>query len=1051
MKRTIIQLISGIMAVMLLALSCSHDEVNLLLEDKVPEGYVSVNFRVDQTDMREVESRSVDPDGQDIHDLKLFCFNAYGLFLSVVDASLTPEVNTDSGGHHTSGSYKAEIPEETSIIHFIANQNEAVYQGEDFVNKTEAQVLGAMEGGSGMMIYWRRFAKDATAGTDIKTQLEALALTGGIKLIRNQAKVTISNWDNQHHKVKGYVVTNIHAFGTVAPFCSTHGFAIYEWPVTDGHYSVTLPENKAMMSDITEVNTKSEDYIFEHENTLDNPVSVIIKDDKNMYYRAMIMDDDGNMLPILRNHHYVITIEGPMSYGQDSFEKALNAPATNNVWVSVDSWVKEVADTDYILTLAETSKVFHESEEKKAYSFEYTLTNADGTLTGITAPEVSWLEGNNVGRHDFVHHFDPTTGKGYISVTLLEDNPNTPEQTGTLMIRKGRLFRTIDISMISTQKFTPSWIAAQVYGDEVGEKVTLKFTIPETCPESLFPFPVMITSNNLDIRAGSGMTLPVRLENEVSYYGEPNNSGYKYEYMVNGPGIHRVYFHSILTHGHNETDSVVIEANYFEKLKKEVVFVNHTKSIRLPDDMPVYNGDLEDTGFSRDELVKYCLVPQKVNASVKFDMYLIDMGTRKDDTSDDIYLKSEENDEFLLYSRYLNYYTGNGATINGENITFDCEFGGVSENIWEQSTNGRVAAFRPKTRVAEGEGGQDDTQTMYSVYMYTNRPVSQDVIRIASNAENSKAYWNGDAVNNDDNVKYEGETYRSVIFELSNYRPFRFAAQVNGEGSYKNSHETDEEEVVETVTWDYAAPGKSVDISFDVTSFQSKTDDSSVDPFGTAFEIYIDAPMLEIDESRLGTCKLNETKLKKVDGRFVYTVDASRETERAFGTDGVKNVDNATGANQNGERKTLPFKTKKVTSSGEIKISSNKDQVVYYDKTFKVKNNLITGSIKYDADNDGVAKEPVPANAFVAFVRKLTNSRIGSVTINTAGQYSLNLRSEYTFNWTDEIEFDCKIGGVAYEYKVVTDENEEEKPLTLEYLSTHPDVTLTVATSVQSE
>jgi hypothetical protein len=279
--------------------------------------------------------------------------------------------------------------------------------------------------------------------------------------------------------------------------------------VADGHYGVTLAENRAMMSDITDINTKSEDYIFEHENTLDNPVSVIIKgrhdgETKDLYYRAMIMDNQtGDMIPILRNHHYKISIVGPLSYGKETFEEALNGPATNNVWVSVDSWVKEVVDSEYKLTLVETSKVFHDDKAGLSYAFRYTLKKMNNSPTPLTAPEVSWLAGNNVAMNSFSHSFNQATGEGSISITLLEDDPNTPEQTGTLMIRKGRLYRTIDISMISKQKFTPSWIAAQVYGQEVGENVTLKFTIPESCPESLFPFPVMITANNLDVRSAA--------------------------------------------------------------------------------------------------------------------------------------------------------------------------------------------------------------------------------------------------------------------------------------------------------------------------------------------------------------------------------------------------------------------------------------------------------------------------------------------------------------------------------------------------------------------
>ena len=68
------------------------------------------------------------------------------------------------------------------------------------------------------------------------------------------------------------------------------------------------------------------------------------------------------------------------------------------------------------------------------------------------------------------------------------------------------------------------------------------------------------------------------------------------------------------------------------------------------------------------------------------------------------------------------------------------------------------------------------------------------------------------------------------------------------------------------------------------------------------------------------------------------------------------------------------------------------------------------------------------------------------MSVKSDGQYELNLRSEYTFYWTDKIEFDCKIDGVAYEYKVY-DDNGEPKELTLEYLHTHPNVKLVVATS----
>lgn len=1048
MKRFVVQFFIAMLALTMLVPSCQNDETIFSPQGaEVPDGYIPIRFKVDQSDLNQVDVRSVDPDGQDINTMSLFCFNAYGLFLATAsDVVLTKDAEVDDGGHHTSGIYSANIPEETAIIHFIANQNPEIYRNESFINETEAQVLANMEGASGMMIYWARFAKNDKSTYSLEEQLDTLNNGAGVKLLRNQAKVTIKSWNptwtGGGFTVTGYVTTNIHAFGTVAPFCPEHGFAIYSWP--SDHVSVTLPDNKALMSDIVDINTKSEDYIFEHENTLDNPISVIIKgrhanETKDSYYRVMIMDNEsGDMIPILRNHHYVLNIKGPLSYGKSTFEEALNGPATNNVWVSVDSWVKEVADSEYKLTVSETSKVFHESKGGTAYSFTYTLTKANGTPdASMVKPEVTWLDGNNVARHEFVHTFNPSTGEGAISVTLLTDDPNTPEQTGTLMIRKGRLYRTINVSMISTQKFTPSWVAAQVYGGTVGEHVTLKFTIPETCPESLFPFPVMVSVNDLDVRSTSGMELPVRLHDEASWYGDPNDVGYKYEYIVDGPGVHRLYFHSILPHANGETIPITIEANFFEKLEKQVVFANHNRSIRV-EGLQVYDEEDYPDGFSEDELIKYLLVPQKINAPVMFSMRMKNVVNNTE-----VNINADEDDEFMLYSKTLDYGQDEDKPMFGID-NYDCTFYDVDEVYWKNSSNGRVMMFMPNVPTKTG-----DEVGLYKIYMKTNRPMSQDVIRLSSNQPQSKS-----AHPDKETENYSGNSYRSTIFELGNYRPFRFAAQVIGmvnPSDYKNNRETDEEEVVSNVLWDYAAPGKQVNLSFDVTSFQSSSDNNSVNPFGTEFEIYIDAPMLEIDESRLIEMNLNSTKLKEdpnKEGRFIYTVHANREAERTYGTDKAKLVDNTAGVSQAGERKTLPFKTKKVTSAGEIKISSDKEKVIYYDKTFKIRNNQLTGNIHYD-DGSGVYK-PVPKDAFVAFVRKLTRARIGSVSITEDGRYSLNLRSEYTFNWTDEVEFDCKIDGVPYEYTAYTEDG-TIKNLTLQYLFNQPDIVLVEATSVLNQ
>ena len=548
--------------------------------------------------------------------------------------------------------------------------------------------------------------------------------------------------------------------------------------------------------------------------------------------------------------------------------------------------------------------------------------------------------------------------------------------------------------MIKTQYFTPAWIAAQVYGEETGEPVTLKFTIPETCPSELFPFTALVSTNSLDVRNASGIQLPVLSKGEEGYFGN-DYWGYKYEYVVKGPGVHRIYFTNVQTHESNDPQKVYVEAPFFETLEKNLLYVSHQRTITLPHLHEMTPAGL--TNVPSDELIRYVKVPQKKNAFVEFDMVLKDLSVNNSPA-----VNADEGDEFFIYSRSLEYYLDNNdgnndnkITIGNNEITLDCNFGSVSEEIWSETDNGRVAAFHPITYEKTGEN-----VGKYSIYMYTNRAVSEDVIRIASNVVGSKSYWNwtnknNPVVNNSNDVTYQGNTYRSVIFELLNYHPFHFNAKVTGtDGSDNELHDSEDEEVVTDVSWDYDAPGKDIKITFDLAGFESDLHENEIiDPLGTEFRVFIDAPMLEAVTGQNNVSTLS-------DGRIVYTVPADAQLNSAV---------------------TISCKTKKITSAGEIKISSDKDVVVYYDKTFKISNNKIIGILKY---RDGNQEKNVPKDAFVPFALKKNGTRIGSITMTDDGTYSLNLRSEYEFGWTtssdhtidNRIELNYKApGGKVYD------------------------------------
>lgn len=572
--------------------------------------------------------------------------------------------------------------------------------------------------------------------------------------------------------------------------------------------------------------------------------------------------------------------------------------------------------------------------------------------------------------------------------------------------------------------------------------VTVMFTVPETAPAELFPLKVYISVGGLDIRNASGMELTVVRNGDKDWYSSEDitlEPDYKYLYIVEQPGVQRVYFENILSQNEDHTGYLYIEADHFATMTRAFTYSQTRNSITV-EGLNAYNAN--GSGIERypeDELILYRLVPQKRHANVQFDLQL---RTKESDEIEDEHQGDPFNagakDEFLLYSRYLDYYEDNETGQAGVDA-FDCTFYPDASETWWQANNpdgGRMLMFKPRPEIINRP---NPNVGKYSIYMKSNRPKSAEVVRIASNVPGRDAVLSedGNGVNNE----YGGNSYRSVTFELANYNPFRFGARLNYDNEGEQGKEPDRvtnpnadvPELLTPLEWTYE-PSKPVDIAIDITSFAG-SDDNSVDPFGEEFEIYIDAPMLALgDNSDLKAGKLYEAS----PGRFVYKVDADRETERNyFPGSNVVNKDNTPGinVNQSGERKTLHFTTKSIVSAGDIVISSNEEQVVFYSKTFRVTNSSMGGNIYY-TDESG-STQPIPSGEFVAFERVSNSSRIGAVTVPEEGKYELRLRKEYTFDWyTNPVQFHYELGGKVYHrtYESLSDlfGSQEEVVLTLE-------------------
>jgi hypothetical protein len=1022
-------------AVMALTVSCQQD-LHIPDANLGDKEYVSVKFNTNVPAMQLMQTKAVDPDGEAITKLVMFCFNERGLFVSKVEAETTPQSDL-------AGTYNVKLPVVTDRVHIVANLHKTI-DVDSMVGKSESEVLSTMVGSSGMMSYWARITKGSY--TNIKDAFENDHKT--VHLLRDHARFTVSDKSLIYSDL-AFTTINTNAFGTLAPFSNGR----WEAPSLTNMF-VTLPESDAKVSgdnDVVPLSSRQYQYVFETENTSDDPVYVILRGTnagQTKYYRVMVIDGDGNYVPVMRNFTYQVNIEGALDYGQDTFEAALTAPASNNVWVSVSDDVKEVSSTEYSLAVKEThivldedADVFKTSHQK--YSVYYTVKALQGTLTSADEPQLSWLDGNNVAQHTFSSKSftisgDGKTAEGSVEVILFKPDSEILKREGTILIRKGLLERKVNIVTVAKQDFTPSWITTNVYGGETGSDVTMMFHIPENCPESLFPIDVLVSVNDLDVRNASGMVLPV-ITGTDDRYGEDNGIGYKYILTVDKPGDHRLYLETLREHAAGELVTVKIEAKHFNSLTKTATFQHAIDSRILIHNLRSYVATTP-----ADEYIYYYFVPQKIHAEVEFSAHLGTVVNTPQSVADGVTLTDPNGkqthfkyvapntdfttpnvDEFLLYSQNLEHNHDRPA---GSVYYFD--FHHIDPSKWS-STAGRVLGFYRNTN--------DPTEKGATIHLRTTTPKADEVVRIASNPYGSVSVTTGTkgslAKETYTSPTSTGTgTYKSCVFELTTFHPFHFSAQVKqGSNVLAGTPESGAVQPADE-SFNLAYGPQNLNVEFDITSFMSSITDVSaaeqlsVDPFGTQFDIYIDAPTLELDEAAVSAAGLS-SKIKKdptKPGRVIYTVDASRKVERKYFAGSALVADNAkldlfrnpitdddgnavSTVDQSGERKVIPFKTNQVVSAGSITLSSDQSKVVYYSKTFDIINSSMTGKLTY-----GPSSTAVPAGTFVPFSTE-DGTRIGVVSVKNDGTFELRLRAEYNFTWdSSPVKFEAKIGATEY-------------------------------------
>lgn len=746
MRKTTFILLSMLM---LLASACKED-VLPGNSSNAKDGMVRLNISATIPDMVKVNTRSIDSDGLGVQTLYLFNFNANGQFMGYSTAKI---------GDASSArlNFTADVPSLTRIVHLVANQN-LVENFDASIGDSEENVMRPLEATSGRLRYWAR-----VKATDIEGLKAAM---NQVRLLRNQAKVSVKADGVYGSSDVEFVVCNTYMSGTTVPFNPNAENDNY-FEITKDNPFVTPPLNKKKISHPSETTTESEQYIFENENREDDQVYVILKvTGTGKYYKVMLCDDDKNPFKIYRNHHYQINITSSLSEskGVDNFVDAIDAPPYNNASLYVSDGINEVYSGNKMLKVEETAVIFHENSN---YNIKYMYTE-DGTGAFGATPEITWLpEGGDFGSIEGKDYNRSGNGEGNILLHLPEPTENVVKR-GTLLIKAGGLSRRVKVYLCPRFKFEPVWVSTGV-PKQKDQEVIVMFTIPETYPEELLPFKCRITNNLLD---ANGIT-PLDVNSDIiKGDGIPTSCsnydlGYCYEYQVESKGVQRAYFWTRSIPEDTEDTYICISSEHFEHQERRLYFtdgINEGHKITIDadgDDRSAYQYTIAGTGGTdtdRYEAINYWLLPRKKDQEYVLNFTLNPIPT------EDITLR--------IYTEHMNPTGGNLGTPQVD-----------------PSSGGRYFTYT----------AQRNSDGRYSVTFIA--PVNcEEVLRISC----------------DDADKL---LYRSVPVEIANFRAFEFNpadAELYTEAELVSP--SNRNRVKGAVNY---GPGVSVSLKFNVSPFNS--------------------------------------------------------------------------------------------------------------------------------------------------------------------------------------------------------------------------------------
>lgn len=320
----------------------------------------------------------------------------------------------------------------TTDIHIVANGN-AILASKNKDNMAKLDAVYCDEIPSPPVLWGHINMSELKSGT-----------SNTVSLCRNVAMATLNKAESIKDKfeITCWEITQTANQGSIAPKNYTDGNT--NEPAGD--------ELNKTIGDSESSNAREALYLFETPETVDS--RIVIKAN-GKYYTANFLDKENKKLPLLRNHHYKITVTAT-GEGYNNKKDALNAPA-GNIKVDIKDYnfkvTNLISNGAYELGTCDTVRVEGEAKTYNGGEAYFVTMWGDGVNAEkikpsvTTTPTDTWLTYDS--KNDVVTPIYSadylSAGKGYKLTFTCDKNPSEEIRQTTLTVTFGVLKRDIVI------------------------------------------------------------------------------------------------------------------------------------------------------------------------------------------------------------------------------------------------------------------------------------------------------------------------------------------------------------------------------------------------------------------------------------------------------------------------------------------------------------------------------------------------------------------------------------------------------------------------------